>query len=326
MTRARRTPYPVTAERLTPATAAAVLDLATLGEDTDGIAPLSERALLRVRHESTRPTHLLARHDDGSGGDGHAGGQLVGYLILEAGPAERADEFVAELVVHPEHRRKGIGRALLTAALESAAESGGRATLKIWAHGNRPEAVALAGSLGFVPDRVLLQMRRPTSQPLPDTTLPAGVLIRTFRPGADDKAWVALNSAAFAGHPEQAYFTIDDLHERQEESWFDPRGFFLAERVEDGRLVGFHWTKVHVRPERVGEVYVVGLHPDARGTGLGLALAVTGLKHLTALGLPAVILYTDETNTAAVRMYERLGFATQHTDIEYARAVAAGTG
>ena len=325
--RASRTEVAVTQESLTPDTAAAVLALAVLGEDADGIAPLSEQVLLRVRHASTRPTHLVARLRGAGAGTADGAGALVGYLVLQPGGGERAAELVAELVVHPAHRRHGIGRALLGAALDvvSANERRGT-TLKIWAHGDRPEAAALAEHLGFVRDRILLQMRRPTSTPLPDVSVPDGVRIRTFRAGADDDAWVVLNARAFADHPEQAYVTVEDLRERQQESWFDPAGFFLAERVEDDRMVGFHWTKVHERPAPAGEVYVVGLHPDAQGTGLGLALTVTGLAHLAALGLPIVLLYADETNAGAVRMYERLGFRIHHTDAEYARRVVHRAG
>ncbi|MDQ3113871.1 MAG: GNAT family N-acetyltransferase, partial [Actinomycetota bacterium] len=162
--RASRTEVAVTQESLTPDTAAAVLALAVLGEDADGIAPLSEQVLLRVRHASTRPTHLVARLRGAGAGTADGAGALVGYLVLQPGGGERAAELVAELVVHPAHRRHGIGRALLGAALDvvSANERQGT-TLKIWAHGDRPEAAALAEHLGFVRDRILLQMRRPTS-------------------------------------------------------------------------------------------------------------------------------------------------------------------
>ncbi|NEE27944.1 GNAT family N-acetyltransferase, partial [Streptomyces sp. SID7982] len=98
------------------------------------------------------------------------------------------------------------------------------------------------------------------------------------------------------------------------EPWFDPKGFFLAER--DGEIVGFHWTKVHAE-EQVGEVYVVGVLPEAQGGGLGKALTSIGLHHLAAQALPTAMLYVDADNTAAVTVYERIGFTTHEVDLMY---------
>lgn len=144
--------------------------------------------------------------------------------------------------------------------------------------------------------------------------LPEGVTVRTFEPGRDDAAWLAVNRAAFAHHPEQGSLTQQDLDDRKAEPWFDPKGFFLAER--DGEIVGFHWTKVHAE-ERIGEVYVVGVLPEAQGGGLGKALTSIGLHHLAAETLPTAMLYVDTDNTAAVTVYERMGFTTHEVDLMY---------
>jgi len=156
-------------------------------------------------------------------------------------------------------------------------------------------------------------MRRPLDATLP--TLPAGdgVRIRPFRPGEDDAAWLALNARAFADHPEQGAMTPADLGRRLSEPWFDPDGFFLAEL--DGRMVGFHWTKVH--DNGIGEVYVLGTDPAAQGRGLGRLLTLTGLHHLRRRGLDCVLLYVESDNTAAVAVYRRLGFAFVATDAFY---------
>jgi mycothiol synthase len=163
--------------------------------------------------------------------------------------------------------------------------------------------------------------------------LPAGVVLRPFRPGQDDAAWLDLNARAFAKHPDQGRWTAADLAARMAEDWFDPHGFLLADRESDGTLLGFHWTKVHgaVRHgdladeagmhhhDPIGEVYVLGVDPAAQGTGLGTALSVAGLRHLRERGLQQVMLYVEETNDPAIALYQRLGFARWSTDVCFRR-------
>ncbi|MPY45447.1 mycothiol synthase, partial [Streptomyces phyllanthi] len=235
-------------------------------------------------------------------------GTLAGYAQLE--DTDPVEAPAAELVVHPAHRGHGHGRALGAALL---AESGKR--LRVWAHGGHSAARHLSQVLGLTLFRELRQMRLPLADfDPPEPALPEGVTVRTFVPGEDDAAWLAVNAEAFAHHPEQGSLTQRDLDDRKAEPWFDPSGFFLAER--GGELIGFHWTKVHAR-EQLGEVYVLGVRPGAQGGGLGKALTTIGLRHLAAQGLPTAMLYVDADNKAAVSVYERLGFATHETDLMY---------
>ncbi|MFD0773682.1 mycothiol synthase, partial [Streptomonospora algeriensis] len=210
------------------------------------------------------------------------------------------------------------------------------AGLRVWAHGRTEGAVALAASAGWTQVRGLLKMRMrlrgEAHQPGAGAALPEPVLsdavgertvIRTFRPGVDEEAWVATNAAAFADHPEQGGLTLEDLRERENEDWFAPEGFFIAEDTATGAIAGFHWTKVHadgagLANEPVGEVYAVGVDPAWRRTGLGRALTLVGLRHLHERGLPWVLLYVDEENRAAVRLYESLGFSVWDADVMYA--------
>jgi len=270
---------------------AEVRALAGAAEAADGVAPLSEPVLLALYAGAGR--HLLARRD----------GVLVGYAQL--------NHDVAELVTHPAHRRQGVGGQLLDALEQRAGTD-----LQVWAHGRRPAAVAFAESRGYTAGRVLWQLRRPLDGRIPDAPLPAGITLRAFRPGRDEDAWVAVNARAFAGHREQGAWTVADLRLREAEPWFDPDGFLLAERP-DGSLAGFHWTKVHPGPPPIGEVYVLGVDPSARGIRLGPALATAGLRHLRDRGLAAVLLYADEDNPQAVRLYERLGFTKWDVDVQF---------
>ena len=144
-----------------------------------------------------------------------------------------------------------------------------------------------------------------------------------FRPGSDEHAWLAVNARAFADHPEQGRWTMDDLRARMAEPWFDPAGFLLAVDAADGRLLGFHWTKVHRHDPPFGEVYVVGVDPDAQGGGLGTALTLAGLHHLHRSGLSRVILYVESDNLPAMAVYTHLGFTTIETDVQYELARTA---
>lgn len=301
-------PPPVVVDRLSAAQVAAVRDLVERTTAADGVGPLSEHVLLHLPGGGDEGVvHALAMGADGA---------LAGYAHLDV--TDRVAGSSAELAVDPAARGCGVGRTLVETLLTRTPD--GR--LRLWAHGDLPPAGRLASALGFDRSRVLLQMRRSLAGPLPTFDLPDGVALRAFEVGQDEDAWLALNARAFDGHLEQGRWTAADLRLRQEESWFDPQGFFLAERA--GRLVGFHWTKVHGANgvhghAPVGEVYVVGVDPTEQGRGLGRALTLVGLRYLQTRGLPEVLLYVDEDNAAAVRTYRALGFAPALTDVCYAR-------
>jgi len=296
----------ITSDGLTAAQADEVLALVEAARLADGVAPLSEHGMLRLRYDGT---------DGGRDFIVMTGGEIAGYAYLDP-PSARGDhrgegEVTGELVIHPEHRRQGLGRALTGALADATCGH----VLRLWAHGDLPAAAALARMAGFERFRALWQMRRSLGEPLAAPAIPAGRALRTFVPGQDEDEWLELNGRAFAKHPEQGGWTRHDLDLREQEPWFDPAGFFIAER--DGRMTGFHWTKVH-SPD-LGEVYVVGVDPDEQGSGLGRALTLAGLRHLRDLGVDQAMLYVDEDNVPAIRMYEGLGFTRATVDAMYRR-------
>jgi mycothiol synthase len=293
---------------------AAIRDLVRRAAAADGVAAISGHALDAVAAGSA--DGLLIGHATADHVDPKAAADLVSGVAV----AVAADP--AEVVVDPLARGRGLGKGLVTAALDRQGA--------VWAFGDLPAAAAVARRLGLRRGRVLLQMRR--SLPLADEAvtgdaLPDGVRIRTFVPGQDEAAFLAVNARAFAWHPEQGRLDLPGLRAEMAQDWFNPAGFFLAV-TEVGRVIGFHWTKVHqldVTPGPtgnqgpIGEVYVLGVDPAAGVKGMGAPLTRVGLDHLAKLGLPSVMLYVEGDNARAISLYERFGFGTYLTNVVYRR-------
>lgn len=299
-----------------------IIALANAANESDGNPPLSEQTLVNLRAADCDETTMLSfatyvpEEESSQTGDGSLAGIAVVSLDPEAQRTDNNPHGVLELVVHPNYRNQGIGTALVS-ELQQATDLSG---LRAWSHGNHEAAVKLAGTYRFTPVRELWRMRL-TSDAQPRNLgyeLPDGVELRPFVPGQDEQAWLKVNAAAFASHPEQGATTLNDLKARMDEDWFDPQGFLLA--VRDGQLLGFHWTKVHPRSgshPAMGEVYVVGVAPEAQGLGLGKALTVAGIEYLHRQGLNAIMLYVDADNEAAVALYRNLGFTRWDVDVMY---------
>jgi mycothiol synthase len=276
--------------------ATAFRQVAEQAASVDGYRPFNEQAMLDVASGRREP-FLLTLGDD-----------TVGAAILGAGELD--------LVVVPDRRRQGVATDALPRLLERvpAVEE-----LFAWAHGDHPGAAALAARFGFASVRTLLQLRvSPIPEPAP-RPLPDGLTIESFRPGVDDDDWVALNALVFAHHPEQGALTRADLAARQAEPWFDA-GDMLVARDAGGRMIGYNWLKIEPgAAPLLGEIYVIGVHPDAAGQGLGRSLMNAGLARLRERGCEAAALYVEADNEPAVRLYRSLGFTDFTVDVQYRR-------
>ncbi|GAC85496.1 mycothiol synthase [Gordonia paraffinivorans] len=267
----------------------------------DGVAPLSDEAVKAIDAGEDSPVvHVWT---DAS------------YANIV--PGRDGEPAMIEAVVHPDHRRRGLGRALLDTAF-GAAQALGPNGVRVWAHGDLPAAVALATSMGLEKRRELLQLRRPVGEghELPELVVDPSIVLRTYAGPEDHAEILRVNNAAFDWHPEQGGWSMDQIAERVGSDWFDPEGLFLAFDASDPQtLLGFHWTKLH--DADLGEVYIVGVDPQAQGRGLGRLLTLAGLHHLARRGVREINLYVEGDNTAALRTYERLGFSRYAVDVAY---------
>ena len=152
----------------------ALVDSAAIADQGESI---DAQALRSLTAPDVAARHLLYRED----------GRIVAYANLFGAHADHPA--MAEVVVSPEARGRGIGTALVGVALDQGAH--------VWAHGDLPAARAIARKLALSPARELLQLRRELSD-LPELHVPQGISIRSYAGPGDDAELVRVNNAAFA--------------------------------------------------------------------------------------------------------------------------------
>jgi len=294
---------------IAPDDVGSVRRLADAAEQTDGRPPLGDSVWRDLADPDIASTLVVASTD----------GEPVGALHVALPENEHDGSLNAAFVVDPSHRDGVVEHALLETAIADPRVGGQR--LVLWVFGADDRADDLSATHGFRCERELHQLRVPL--PLPaDPTWPDGIDVRTFRPGVDEDAWLAVNNRAFATDPDQHGWTKETLLRRESEPWFDPAGFVMAWRGD--ALAGFCWTKLHPpapphEPQALGEIYVIGVDPGHQGIGLGRALVEGGLAALHARGAPVGMLFVDAANTGAVALYDALGFTVSRVDRAYVR-------
>jgi len=267
--------------------AAALISLLARCRLADGYGALSEFKALRI------PVANGVRSIVGVDADTVVAVAVAAWHPRDIG--ETGGYWAAEMALDPASRSVDSYTTLLSAMEASL----GRAPA-LWTFS--AEQVAAARQSGMAASRTLVEMRR--QLPAPRGQFPEHVSIRGFVPGADEKAWLALNHEVFAHHPEASSIDGADLALRMAQPWFDPAGLLML--VDRSDSVGYCWTKMH--PGGVGEIYMVGLKAHYRGTGLARQLTLAGLAYLADQGARTGMLYAEASNAAATGLYESMGF------------------
>lgn len=295
--------------------AASIEEVSALISDAwraDGARPLNDHLWLDLREGGRQGFAGVITRD-------HNHDHITGYCQVSRGN----ESWSLELVIHPHHRYDSLEIApdLLRAALDVVASEGG-GHVHWWVFEASNVHRQLAQTAGLRPGRRLMQMRR--SLPLEDSFLQRieGFSVSAFRPGIDEEAWLAVNNAAFAHHPEQGGWTREIMDSRIAEPWFDPAGFHM--HWEHDVLRAFCWTKIHSDTEpNIGEIYVIAVDPSATGSGLGTKMTIAALHHLAQQNIPVAMLYVDADNAAAISVYTALGFRPHHNEHAFVGDVPA---
>ena len=152
-----------------------------------------------------------------------------------------------------------------------------------------------------------LDMRNYTPQPPP---IEAGYNLRTFQEG-DEQTWADIKNIVFGSASTPEEFWNQNFLGVNKGLDFAPHGFFFAEK--DGEPIGIcAGIVLHDRKKICGTfpggIGWTGVHEDHRGVGLGRALMVSSLNYLHDRGIAVTEVGTQFYRTAAVNLYESLGF------------------
>ncbi|QNN53652.1 GNAT family N-acetyltransferase [Nocardioides mesophilus] len=239
------------------------------------------------------------------------GGEVVG-----SGVASRSDSsgggFVAPRVL-PDHRRRGVGSALLR---ELAAHVTALGLPKLHGMTEDPGSLAFATRFGFEEvDRQVEQVRAIGDEQPPGLP-PEGIEVVTL--DQQPQLWAACYDtfgtqvlADFA-----LYEPLDISAEQWSSSWAaDP--MFLA--LHDGEVVGCAGVDRDTdRPER-GENALTAVRRDWRGRGVAVHLKRRTLRWAAENGLSELYTWTQARNTPMLTLNEQLGYVVGSTSVTVER-------
>ncbi len=229
--------------------------------------------------------------------------------------------------VHPTHRGRGIGTALLRwaearlrASLDRA-PAGARVTMVTGFNLLDTSAPALMEALGLKVDRYFLRMQIDFDGPPDPPRWPEGITVRAIAPGEEERAAYQVVRESFRDH----YGWLDTPFEEAYQRWlhyhldedYDPSLRFLA--LEGERIVGVSMCNPHAYDDRrLGWIATLGVLREARRRGLGEALLRHSLGEFYRRGCPGAALTVDaDSLTGATRLYEKAGMRTVRRYVNY---------
>lgn len=136
----------------------------------------------------------------------------------------------------------------------------------------------------------------------------------TARPANSDHDWSEACAILHRVYVGEGYITAERASAFQKRERLEPAAEMLI-AVDGGGRIGGAVLFLHADSElrqlaRDGEreFRLLGVHPDARGTGAGEALVRVCLERALDAGADRVVIWSQPRMLAAHRLYERLGF------------------
>lgn len=258
-----------------------------------------DRANLGMPLESLR--HLVSVTDPADICLAIESGRVIGYVRLQC-QASQPTRVGCFGIVHPDHRQRGVGTALVRWALQRAQEYSSDGIPLVFYISVRHSVQGLeqlVNSLQMRPAtyfHVLQYGCLPELPPEPKELV--GISIRTYAGPADIRQLLQAHNLIFGQS-----ITERELSHAAARPGFDPTLWLLA--VAESSLIGFCTC---VEDEDEAEVEYLGVLPAYRHLGLGAALLARSVRTLAQHGYHNIHLAVNVQNERALSLYHRAGF------------------
>ncbi|TDE07961.1 GNAT family N-acetyltransferase [Jiangella asiatica] len=236
--------------------------------------------------------------------------------------------------VHPDYRRRGVGRALVAWSEARArqqlatAEANLPARIRLFADEHNTGMRRLAEASGYGALRWYVGMRRDLSQPLPDVATPAGLRVEPYSKARDEDVRIAHNQSFARDHwgssPVDAEAWALDVVGGEK---FRPDWSVLAIDEATDRVVGYLMSGAYDQdwgPQGYTEGWtdLVAVRREWRGRGVAGVLLTAAMRAYAAEGMQYAGLDVDTDNpTGALGVYTRLGYQREKGSVLYTKEI-----
>lgn len=260
------------------------------------------QSVAELREDDTPERLLVLAREDGV---------VVGHGMANRAESARSGSVIPRVL--PEHRRRGVGTALLHRLVEHVEELG---YPMLRSGADDEESLAFARRFGFEVVNREVEQTFSIDGPVVQTTRPDGIEVVTAqeRPGLWAAAYERFGLEALAG------FAVDTPLDVTPESWVrswlaDP--MFLA--LHDGEVVGCAGLGLDPDQPTRAENGLTAVRGDWRGRGLAVHLKLLTLAWAADHGITEVYTWTQDGNAAMRALNTRLGYATTRVGVQLSR-------
>ncbi|PRY39750.1 GNAT family N-acetyltransferase [Umezawaea tangerina] len=261
------------------------------------------------------------------------GDLMVGYMKVRIRPsADEVHRVFLDGGVHPDHRRRGVGTALVEAgvAAAKALHALHHPALRLVVDVHKCEHIAgvpeLLRSRGFEPVRYYRYLEHPLGAAVPDPAIPDGLRVEPWSERTDED-FRSVRNESFRDHWGSAPMPADLWHNKITNQTFRPDVSFLLREVATGTPVGvlvtMSWdADTEATGIRDAHFMVVGTLREHRGRGVAGSLVGHALRAAADSGYHRASTSVDSASPfGASGIFERAGFVPRTRYVRWALEV-----